>query len=95
MLPVPQGEDADQDEEDDPLAAMKADLKSLGGGLALVETTAAGFGEGRGAAPTIQAWTGSTGGTLYAPGGREPERFGSLRNQPGHGRRAKRRHGTA
>ena len=43
LLPAPQGEDADQDEEDDPLAAMKADLKTLAGGLALVETTAAGL----------------------------------------------------
>ena len=51
LLPVPQGDDADQDEEDDPLVELKADLKTLGGGLALVETTAAGFGEGRGAAP--------------------------------------------
>ena len=48
LLPVPHVE---QDEADDPLAPMKADLKTLAGGLALVETTAVGFGEGRDAAP--------------------------------------------
>ena len=51
LLPVPQGEDADQDEEDDSLAEMKTDLGQLAGGLSIVETTAAGWGEGRGAAP--------------------------------------------
>ena len=51
IMPVPQGEDVDQDEEDDPLAEMKSDLGHLAGGLSIVETTAAGWGEGRGAAP--------------------------------------------
>ena len=51
LLPVPQGDDADLDSEDDPLAVMKSDLGQLAGGLSIVETTAAGWGEGRGAAP--------------------------------------------
>ena len=36
---------------DDPLAKMKTDLGQLAGGLSIVETTAAGWGEGRGSAP--------------------------------------------
>ena len=50
LLPVPQADET-EDDETDPLELMKSDLKKLGGGLSLVETTAAGWGEGRVAAP--------------------------------------------
>ena len=36
---------------DDPLASLKSDLGALAGSVALVETTSAGYGEGRAAAP--------------------------------------------
>ena len=50
LIPIPiDGEDSDSDT--DPLADLKADLKSLKGDLGLVETTAAGFGQGRDFAP--------------------------------------------
>ena len=49
LLPVPAPGAAEGD--DDPLAALKGDLKKLRGNVALVETTAAGFGEGRSGAP--------------------------------------------
>ena len=50
LLPVPQdGGDGDTDE--DPLADLKADRRRLAGSVALVETTSAGWGEGRGSAP--------------------------------------------
>ena len=52
LLPVPQANEVDDDEVD-PLESMKADLRQLSGGLSLVETTAAGWGEGRGAAPHV------------------------------------------
>lgn len=41
----------DSDAADDPLAGLKADLKAMAGGLALVETTSAGWGEGKAQAP--------------------------------------------
>lgn len=50
VVTVPQGED-----DDDALAGLKADIANLKGSTALVETTAAGWGEGRGAAPS-QDW---------------------------------------
>ncbi len=50
LMPVPQADEVDDDEVD-PLAEMRADLKQLNGGLSLVETTYGGHGEGRGAAP--------------------------------------------
>ena len=49
LMPVPQ--DGGDGEDDDPLADLKADLRKLKGNIALVETTAAGWGEGRGSAP--------------------------------------------
>ena len=74
LLPVPQGADADH--EDDPLAAMQSDLTSLGGNLALVETTTGfGGGPGRGTSEgldTVPARTGTTGGILYASRGLGP-----------------------
>ena len=49
LLPVPV--DGGDGSKDDPLASLKSDLKSLQGNFALLETTSAGFGEGRAAAP--------------------------------------------
>ena len=49
MLAVPQ--DGGDGGDDDPLALMKADIKAARGKALLVETTAAGWGEGRGSAP--------------------------------------------
>lgn len=53
LLPTPaiQSKPLLDDGGGDPLAAMKADLKKLGGGLSVVETMAGGYGEGRAAAP--------------------------------------------
>ena len=48
LIPVPQ--DSGEGEED-PLAQLKQDIRGLRGRAALVETTAAGYGEGKGAAP--------------------------------------------
>lgn len=53
VMPLPMGNE--DDEEDDPLAGMKAEMLKLRGKLGFVETTAAGYGEGRGAAPA-QDW---------------------------------------
>ena len=49
LLAVPQ--DGGDGETDDPLALLKADVAAARGKALLVETTAAGWGEGRGAAP--------------------------------------------
>ena len=49
LLPVPS--DGGDGSADDPLASLKSDLGALAGSVALVETTAAGYGEGRAAAP--------------------------------------------
>ena len=56
VVPVPQGPDDtpdtdDPDADDDFLANLRADIASLRGKTALVETTAGGFGEGPSAAP--------------------------------------------
>lgn len=48
LLPVPA---ADTDDTSDNLADMRRDIESLAGSHSLVETTAAGWGEGRAAAP--------------------------------------------
>lgn len=58
VVPVPeqgadQGDDADESEG--AAAKLRADLGRLGGKLTVVETTAGGYGEGRGAAP-VQDW---------------------------------------
>ena len=50
VIPLPQGKAGD-DDDDDSLSKLQADIAKLGGSTALVETAAAGFGEGRGAAP--------------------------------------------
>ena len=49
LLPVPA--DGGDGSDSDPLAGLKADIANLRGRHALVETTAAGWGEGRTAAP--------------------------------------------
>ena len=49
LLPVPA--DGGDGGDDDPLASLKADIRSAKGRALLVETTAAGWGEGRTAAP--------------------------------------------
>ena len=49
LLPIPA--DGGDDSANDPLAELKADIKAGKGRTLLVETTAAGFGEGRSAAP--------------------------------------------
>ena len=49
LLPVPR--DGGDDSEDDPLAALKVDVRTARGRALLVETVAAGWGEGRTAAP--------------------------------------------
>ena len=48
ILPIPQ---SPGDGEDDPLAGLRADIGAARGKAVLVETTAAGWGEGRGSAP--------------------------------------------
>ena len=50
LLAIP-SDGGDGDEDTDPLAKLKADLGSARGRAMLVETTSAGFGEGRSAAP--------------------------------------------
>ena len=49
LLAVPQ--DGGDDGDDDPLKMLKADIRTARGKALLLETTAAGFGEGRSAAP--------------------------------------------
>ena len=50
LLAIPQ-DGGDGDEDDDPLAMLKADLAGARGKAMLVETTAAAWGEGKSAAP--------------------------------------------
>jgi len=49
LLPVPQ--DGGDGDDHDPLAGLKADIRGARGKTVLVETTSAGWGEGRMAAP--------------------------------------------
>ena len=53
VLPVPAGPDADGDDDTttDPNADLRADIAALRGKTAMVETSAAGWGEGKQAAP--------------------------------------------
>ena len=53
IIPVPA--DGGDDSDDDPLKMLKADITAAKGKAVLVETTAAGYGEGRQAAP-MQDW---------------------------------------
>ena len=50
VIPVPQSPAID-DDDDDPLGALRADIRNLKGATALVETVAAAWGEGSTAAP--------------------------------------------
>ena len=58
LLPVPDrhGAEGPDDDGTDPLAAFKSDLGSAKGRTLLVESTAAGWGDGRAAAPQAE-WT--------------------------------------
>ena len=56
LVPIPA--DGGNGGDDDPLRELKADIRTARGKALLVETTAAGFGEGRGAAPQ-RDWQGS------------------------------------
>ena len=51
-LALPRADGVDPDDPDDPLADIRADIRGASGHQVLLETTAAAFGEGRGAAPT-------------------------------------------
>ena len=51
LLPIPQDGGDDDDSDNDPLAQLKSDIKAAKGSALLVETTAAGWSEGKGAAP--------------------------------------------
>ena len=55
LIPMPAdagGESDDPDDADDPLAGLKAQIAGLRGRVGLVESTAAGWSEGRAAAPS-------------------------------------------
>ena len=53
-MPTDAGDEGDDDDGDDgdPLAPLKREIAGLRGRVGLVETTAAGWGEGRAAAPS-------------------------------------------
>ena len=57
LLPVPLPAAPDGDDDTDPTLDLRRDLKALKGGVALVETTAAGMGTGRSEAPQAD-WVG-------------------------------------
>ena len=54
LMPIPQ--DGGDDSDDDPLTGLKKDIRTAAGKTLLVETTAAGWGEGRASAPQSD-WT--------------------------------------
>ena len=75
LLPIPS--DGGDGSNDDPHKQLKADLASLAGNTSLIETTAAGFGEGKAAAPQ----------TDWKPqriGASPPDSLGSLRSDSAH-----------
>ena len=51
VIPMPQGPVDDDDDDDGSMSKLQADVAGLKGKTVLVETAAAGFGEGRAAAP--------------------------------------------
>ena len=51
LIPVPQDASAEGDDDADPFGPLKREIAALAGRVGLVETTAAGYGEGRAAAP--------------------------------------------
>ena len=55
LLPIPKDGGDEEDEETDPLAPLKADIRTARGKALVLETTAAGWGEGASAAPR-QDW---------------------------------------
>ena len=75
LLPVPG--DGGDGSDDDPHKRLKADLAALAGNTSLIETTAAGWGEGKVAAPQ----------TDWKPqriGASPPDSLGSLRSDAAH-----------
>ena len=70
LLPVPQGPDGDDD--DDPHADLRGDIQALRGRTVMVETTAAGWGEGMAAAPRADWKPQRLGAAPGAPVGRRP-----------------------
>ena len=72
VIPIPQ--DGGDDDDDDPIAGFKSDFAAAKGRTILAETTAAGWGEGRAAAPQAD----------YKPqrfGASPPDTLPSLRSQ--------------
>ena len=51
LLPVPEGQEAGSEDDDDALATLRKDIGDAKGRALLVESTSSGFGEGRGNAP--------------------------------------------
>lgn len=76
LLPVPQ-DGGDGDEDGDPLASLKTDIKNAAGKALLVETTAGGWGEGAVQAPRSD-WK------AMRLGPQPPEAFGKLAESSFH-----------
>ena len=72
LIPVPQ--DASAEGDDDPFGPLKAQIATLRGRVGLVETVAAGYGEGRAAAPA-EDWK------LRRIGANPPDALPTLREQ--------------
>ncbi len=51
LLTVPEGNDAGSDDDDDPLAGLRADIAAARGRTLLLETTSSGYGDGKANAP--------------------------------------------
>ncbi len=51
LLPVPEGNDAGSDDDDDPLASLRSDIGKARGKALLLETTSSGYGDGKTNAP--------------------------------------------
>ena len=76
FLPVPQDGGGSDDQDTDPLAGLKADIRTARGRALLIETTSAGWGEGRSQAPQSD-WK------AQRFGASPPESLGSLRTAAG------------
>ena len=72
VLPVPAGPDADGDDDatEDPNAQLRADIAALCGKTVMVETTSAGWSEGKSAAP-LADWKPQRIGALPPASGRQ------------------------
>ena len=68
LLPIPDGQDGGDDGDDDPLAMLKVDIAKARGKALLLETTAAGYGEGMASAPR-KDWISSRLGPNPPPAG--------------------------